>query len=281
MSKTIEKGLYLLDLFTEEKPVWRLDEISSHTKIPKATVLRIFQSFVEYGYIQRTTVEKNGHLKEESSFSLGLKFLQLGELVAGSLEIRQIALPYMKLLQVNFNEAVQLVERSGLVGIYIEKVESRSPVRLYTKVGRSAPLYAGACTRILLSFLEDEEINEVLNLPITVYASNTPRNKEEIWKYIEQTREDGFAYSVSELLEGTVSIAVPIYSRNGKVEFSISIAGFESSLPKGKVNHYVESLWKVAEQISRKIGFSGSYPYGPRTIKNRLIRGWKDEVAEL
>lgn len=266
MSKTIEKGLHLLELFTEEKPSWRLEEISAYTNIPKATVIRILQSFMEYGYIQRTMVERNGALVEESSYSLGLKFLQLGELVANNLEVRQVALPYMKSLQVNFNEAVQLVERNGLVGIYIEKVESKSPVRLYTRVGRSAPLYAGACTRILLSFLEDEEINEILQYPMNIYASNTPKTKAEVWQYIEQTRKTGFAYSSSELVEGTVSIAVPIFNRSGKGEFSISIAGFETSLPKEDVDRYTKSLWNAATQISKKLGFTGRYPYGPQII---------------
>lgn len=267
MSKTIEKGLHLLNLFTEERPAWRLEEISNYTNIPKATALRLLHSFMEYGYIQRATVERNGELVEDNSYSLGIKFLQLGELVANNLEIRQIALPYMKLLQLNFNEAVQLVERSGLNGIYIEKVESKSPVRLYTRVGRSAPLYAGACTRILLSFLNDEEIEEVLKNPLNVYASNTPRRKEDVWRHINQTRQDGFAYSVSELLEGTVSIAVPIFNRKGHVEYSISIAGFEASLPRDNMHQYIESLWNVASQISNKIGYSGPYPYGPQIIK--------------
>lgn len=269
MSKTIEKGLHLLDLFTEEKPTWRLEEISDYTRIPKATLIRILRSFTEYGYIQKTIVERNGFSAEDSTYSLGLKFLQLGELVSNNLEIRRIALPYMKSLQLNFNEAVQLVERNGLVGIYIEKVESKSPIRLYTRVGRSAPLYAGACTRTLLTFLSNEEIDEILLYPMDTYASNTPRTKAEVWKCIEQTRKRGFAYSASELVEGTVSIAVPIFNHNRKVEFSISIAGIETSLPKGNITQYAEFLWSAAAQISNKLGFTGPYPYGPQTIDGK------------
>ncbi|PUB10788.1 IclR family transcriptional regulator [Paenisporosarcina sp. OV554] len=267
MSKTIEKGLQLLDLFTEDKPSWRLEEISTEKKIPKATALRILRSFVEYGYLQRIPVERNGVLIDGDSYSLGLKLLQLGELVASGLEIRQIALPYMRLLQCNFNEAVQLVTREKLEGVYIEKVESTRPVRLYTRVGRLAPLYAGACTRTLLSFLSDEEINEILHQTMNVYASNTPKTSEEVWQRIEETRKSGFAYSNSELEEGTVSIAVPIFNRKGIVEFSISIAGFATSLPEENIDKYIEPLWEVAAHISNKIGFSRPYPYGPHMIK--------------
>lgn len=36
------------------------------------------------------------------------------------------------------------------------------PVRVYTKIGRRAPLYGGACPRILLAFLLESEIEEYI-----------------------------------------------------------------------------------------------------------------------
>lgn len=262
MSKTIEKGLQLMDLFTAEKPNWRLDEIALEAQMPKSTTLRILRSFLDFGYLQRNMVEKNGVLIEGEIYSLGWKLLQLGNVVASSFEIRSIALPFMKLLQQEFNEAVQLVSREGDSGLYIEKVESTRPVRLYTRVGRTAPLYAGACTRTLLSFMDDVDIDQFLKKPLTLYASHTPKTKEEVWTYIHETREKGFAYSVSELEEGTVSIAVPIFNRNNEVEFSISVAGFAQSLPKENVQHFIPKLWEAAAFISTNIGYSQPYPYG-------------------
>lgn len=262
MSKTMEKGFQLLDLFTEEKPFWRLDEISAYTQIPKPTVHRLLKTFVDYGLLQRDEMEKNGVLLEGDTYSLGLKLLYLGSVVASTLEIRHISLPYMRVLQSKFNEAVQLVSRDGDEGVYIEKVESTRPVRLYTKTGRRAPLYAGACTRILLSFLPDDDITKILKQPIDYYASQTPKNEEEVWSFINETRKTGFAYSDSELEEGTVSIAVPIFNRHNKVEFSISIAGFSTSFPRYKVEDFLIPLWEAAANISRKIGCTNPYPYG-------------------
>ncbi|QNK87347.1 IclR family transcriptional regulator [Sporosarcina sp. resist] len=261
MSKTMEKGLQLLDLFTEDHPYWRLDEISAYTEIPKPTALRLLRTLVEVGFLQRTPVERNGAIIDGDSYSLGLKLLQLGERVASGLEIRNIALPFMRQLQMQFNEAVQLITRENNNGVYIEKVESTRPVRLYTRVGRHAPLYAGACTRTLLSFLPDEEIDAILSMPLTNYASQTPKSAEEVWSLIKQVRSEGYAYSLSELEEGTVSIAVPIFNRHGEVEYSISIAGFPVSLPKENANHFLQSLWEAAANISEKIGYTHLYPY--------------------
>lgn len=268
MSKTIEKGLQLMELFREEKPNWRLDEIASKAQMSKPTTLRILRIFLEFGYLQRIMVEKNGVLVEGETYSLGWKVLQLGDIAASTFEIRTIALPYMKLLQQEFNEAVQLVAKEEGQAIYIEKVNSTRPVRLYTRVGRTAPLYAGACPRTLLAFMDDLLVEQLLEAPITLYANNTPKTKEEIWSYIKETRKNGFSYSISELEEGTVSIAVPIFNRNNEVEFSISIAGIIQSLPKENVHLFLPKLWESAALISAKIGYSQPYPYGEYIQKN-------------
>jgi IclR family transcriptional regulator, KDG regulon repressor len=261
MSKTMEKGLQLLDLFTDDRPYWRLDEIATYTELPKPTALRLLRTLVATGFLQRTSVERNGAIIDGDSYSLGLKLLQLGERVAGGLEIRNIALPFMKQLQMQFNEAIQLVTRENNNGVYIEKVESTRPVRLYTRVGRHAPLYAGACTRTLLSFLPDDEIDDILSAPLTIYASQTPKSVKEVWEHIKQVRSEGYAYSLSELEEGTVSIAVPIFNRHGEVQYSISIAGFPTSLPKENAHLFLHSLWEAAANISEKIGYADPYPY--------------------
>ncbi|MEH7123037.1 MULTISPECIES: IclR family transcriptional regulator [unclassified Bacillus (in: firmicutes)] len=264
MSKTLEKALNLLDYFTEEKPYWRLDEISNHSGIPKATAFRLLRTFTELGYLQRITFQQDGLVVDGESYGLGLKFLEMGERVAERFEIRRVALPYMKKLQETFNEAVQLVIRDQYEGVYIEKVESTRPVRLYTKVGRHAPLYAGACTRMLLTFLPEEMIEKVLEKPLTNYASQTPKTKEEVLKLIAQTKLEGFSYSDSELEEGTVSIAVPIFDRSGSVPYSISIAGFSTSFPREKIQPILGPLWEAAAGISKEIGYNYPYPYGEK-----------------
>lgn len=67
---------------------------------------------------------------------------------------------------------------------------------------------------------------------------------------------------MSELEEGTVSIAVPIFNSDRKVEYSISIAGIESLLPQEKINMFLEGLWETAALISAELGYSMPYPYG-------------------
>ena len=84
--------------------------------------------------------------------------------------------------------------------IYIEKIDTYQKVRLYTAVGRRSPLYAGACSRVILSHLSDEEIAKYLaSTELKPFADGTITNKEHLIKTIHQAQGDGYTLSHSEL----------------------------------------------------------------------------------
>lgn len=262
MSKTVLKALQLLNIFTEERPHWRLAEIAEHTKIPKTTVFRLLQPLEEEGFIQKISYYQNGYLIESNVYQLGNRLLALGQIVSKQYEVRNIALPYMRGLQEHLNEAVQLVVLDNDEATYIEKVESDKPVRLYTKIGRRAPLYSGACPRILLSFLPDHEIDRILakNRKKTEVDGAIPSN-DEIWQSIHKTRKQGFTYSDSELEDGTAAFGTPIFNRYGEIAASLSIASFASVLKIEDYAKYVYPMWEVSAKISKELGYSKTYSY--------------------
>lgn len=262
MSKTLEKGIGILSLFSEEKITWRLDELAQETNIPKPTLLRFLKTFIDLGFLKRPLQQVNGQLVQSDYYCLGTKLIELGTIAVNSIEIRSIALPYMQMLKQKYDLAVQLIALDGTDGIYIEKVESLRPVLLYTRVGRRAPLYAGACSRIILSFQDNQIIQEVLAKPRKKYASGTPITEDQLTELIEFGKQNGYAFSVSELEEGTVSLAVPIFDSHGEVNYSLSMAGIEAYLIKEQIPHLLEGMWEVAAAISKEIGFSLPYPYG-------------------
>ncbi|MGM0862214.1 MAG: IclR family transcriptional regulator [Bacillota bacterium] len=245
-NKTVVKSMALLNLFLTE-PKLTLSELISLSGMPKTSVHRMVSSLEEMGLLSR---DRNG------AYTLGLVFLQFGQLVSERLDIRQIAKPVMEELCQEVDEAVHLIMRDGNEAIYVEKIEGTQTVRLYTAIGRRSPLYAGACARSILSFLPQEEIETYIRqtefVPI---GSGTITDPAKLLQTISSSLENGYTVSYSELENYTAAIGAPIFNHKGQVAAGISIAGFEARFTKERLPYLTEKVKAAAFQISEKMGY--------------------------
>ncbi|OMP68103.1 IclR family transcriptional regulator [Domibacillus epiphyticus] len=246
MNKTVLKSMEILRLFFNEEKLTLL-QIMEKTELPKTSAYRMAESLLELGFLEKD---------KEGAYRLGLIFLTLGNLVAERLDVRTIALPYMKKLRKETGEAVNLVIRDGDEAVYIEKVDTQERVRVYTQIGRRAPLYGGACPRILLSFTEHEERERLIDsFKIVPYAKGTPNDKNDLRRLIEETREAGWSVSHSELENHSSAIAAPIFNHKGDVVAGISLVGPEVRFrDEVHVQAMIEKLTGAAFHISTKLG---------------------------
>ena len=251
INNSLDKALMLLTYFTEENPVLGLSAISRLSKIPKATVYRLLNTFEKNGYLKKVDISG-----KQNQYALGMKFLELGYMVADSIEIKQIALPFMEKLRDKLNEDVHLVERHDDHAIYIEKLGCSHPVRLFTKMGKCASLNAGASPRALLTFLEDDEIHGILhNIELVAITENTITDRESLWKQINEDRRKGYCISYGETTLNTVEVAVPIFDHKGKPIASISTAGPEHRFCKSILSNIIQSTQEIGKEISKALGY--------------------------
>ncbi|OLO28634.1 IclR family transcriptional regulator [Alkalihalophilus pseudofirmus] len=244
-NKTVVKSMKLLDLFRTHKKL-SLIEMVELSGIPKTSVHRMIGSLEEMGFLSKD---------QEGKYTLGMLFLEFGQLVADRLDIRQIAHPVMKELRDKVGEAVNLTMRDHHDAIYIEKLDTIHPVRLFTKVGRRSPLYAGACSRIILANLSDVEIDEYLNMTkLSPYGTGTITDKEKLRMILRQSRLDGYTVSYSELENQTSSVAAPIFDHTGHVVGGLSIAGPDIRFQKEQLPILIEEVKQAAAHISRSLG---------------------------
>lgn len=257
INNSLDKALELLKYFTNECPVRGLSEISRESSIPKATVYRLLNTFAKNGFLQKVDIHG-----QQSQYKLGMKFFELGMLVSESMELKEVALPLMKQLRDLLNEDIQLSIRESNYSIYIEKITCTHPVRLFTRVGRTVPLSAGACARAILSFLDDKEIHDILNKePLVKYTENTIIDKKALWKNIEENRIKGYTISFGELEPQTVSVGVPIFDYSQNVVASLSVAGPEQRFNDKSLPLIINEAKKTAKEISKILGCNFSKVY--------------------
>lgn len=247
IATTFAKGLMVLELFTVERPRLTLRQVAELADLSKPTALRLLNTLEDKGFLMRD---------KSKAYCLGMKLLELGNLVAERLDVRAAAIPYMEELSVMADQAVNLVIRDGLEGVYIEKRETSHPVRLYTRIGRRAPLYAGACPRALLAFLPERERAEIVaQLKFIAVTATTPATASALEEVMKQEREQGYTLSLGELHEGTAALAMPVRDHTDRVVASISIAGPLGSFIPEKRDYLVRALQRSVRALSQELGF--------------------------
>lgn len=250
-NKTVVRSMDLLQLFLTHAKL-NISEMAKLSGIPKTSVLRMIGSLEEMRFLKKDT---------EGFYSLGLLFLQYGNLVAERLDIRHIALPVMQQLRDEIQEAIHLVLRDGDESIYIEKLDTDHPVRLFTKIGRKAPLYAGASSRIILAFMPEEEREEYLEATeLLRIASGTITDKAQLRQILERSRQEGYSFSRSELENYTAELSAPIFDHTGQIIAALSAAGLEVQFEEERIPELVKEVQQAANEISRKLGYTQSIP---------------------
>jgi len=245
----LDKGLEIINLIVREKKPLKITEISEMLAIPRTTVYRLIKSLESCGFVRQTG--------SSTRYFLSLQFLYIAEIVRESLDLRRVALPFMERLRDDLDLAVHLVIRDGNEAVYLEKVDSRRPVRLFTQVGRRAPLHVTACPRILLAYCSDDEIRRYIStVKMVKYTKNTVADPDTLWAKIHEIRRTGFSIAYGELEPETAAIAVPIRNDKGKVVASLSLAGPEWHFKSEDIDYIVSKLRDCAQRISQELGYN-------------------------
>ncbi len=246
-NSTVMKAAELLRLFLSH-PNLSLPQIVKLSGQPKTSAYRMLCSLEETGFVRRTA---------DGAYELGLVFLQFAHALSERLDIRKVSLPVMQRLGKEIGEAVNLIVRDGNEAIYVEKVDTTEPVRVYTAIGRRAPLYGGACPRILLTYMPEEELKAYLSqVKLEPIADNTITDLEQLRRKIAEDRANGYTVSHSELYNFTSAVGAPIFDHSGRVVAGLSIVGPENRFCDEKLPFYIEKTVAAAKEISEKLGWS-------------------------
>src|SRR5699024_5250115 len=134
MSQSLTRGLHILgELAATPRS---LDELVQTMGVHKTTVLRLLRAMERERFVRRD---------DQHRYSLGARRFELGTSSLQQHSIRDVALPHLKRLGTRTDgQTVHLAAYEDDRAVYIAKVESTNPVRMYSRIGLSAPLHATA-----------------------------------------------------------------------------------------------------------------------------------------
>lgn len=250
MNQSVVKALKLLDFFTEDEPELSLKEIANRSNLPKPTAYRLLSALENQNFLYK--IKESNH---DSRYRLGLKLLELGQLVSDQLELREIARPLMEELAKEINEAVHLVIINNNQATYIEKVESSRALRLYTRIGKTSPLYIGSGPKLLLAYLPRERQESILSRLDFPIGNTKSVNREQLLQELECIRAKGYSYSEGEQDADTIGISYPIYDHTNEVVAALTVSGLARYFEGDNKKIIIENTAQVAKEISNKMGY--------------------------
>jgi len=243
--QSVERAIQILEAFNQDVETLTLTEIANAVDLPKSTTTRMLRTLVDHGLIS----------EEAKRYRLGIKLFILGNLVSKNNNLHKTVRPIMEQLGEESGDLITLnilIENQRLC---IGKVEPKQEVQISIPLGRLLPAYAGAAGKVLLAFLPEDRIRNILGSIVKEkFTPNTETDVNAIMVDLERIREQGYFFSRSERLEGVWGIAAPIKEHTGEVVASISMGGLNIHLNEELIEKKKGLLKDAARQASILLG---------------------------
>jgi DNA-binding IclR family transcriptional regulator len=246
--KALDKTMSVLELFTPANPQWGLFELGEATSLPVSTLHRIVSVLKRHGLMIQDPDSKK--------YRLGYAAIELGRRAAAGLPVRQMAEPEMRRLARETGETIVLTVLNDAHdrSICVDRIESRYDLRLHLEVGSAGYLHAGASSKVLLAFLPEDEVTDIVRRTgLPKMARYTITDEQALATELANIRKRGYAYSHEETDPDAWGVAAPILTLDDRALAAIGIAGPMSRYSVEARKRYAalatESCARVAERL--------------------------------
>ena len=243
---SLQKGIDLLFLFSEAEPSLSLQEIAARLALPRSSAYRFAGTLRSAGLLVQDPASRR--------YRLGARLLRLQSAITCPMDLRTLAVPFMRELVERSSETAHLTERRGDTGVIVEVVESPYTLRMAPRRGETFPLHGGALGRAILAFLPPRDVARIVAAaPRRPVAPNTPTTPAGIRRLLRQVREAGYAMSIQELTAGACGVSAPLRQADGWAVASIGISGPMQRLTAERREALIEPVRKAAAEISAAV----------------------------
>ena len=250
-AKALVKGIAALNAIAADPSGLPLVEVARACDLPKATAHRLLGTLVDTGLVR--------HLGD-GRYGLGSHCLALGEAYLDAIDLRTEALAVMRELVDDTGETCHLGLLSDDHIVYIEKLDSPHPIRMYSRVGATNPAATTSLGKAILAFSSEETAAAVYRHGIPQRTAATITDIEEARRRLADVRRDGFAIDDVENEEGIRCVAAPILDHDGLPVAGISISGPEQRVTRDRVPELSLAVRDAALRVSRGLGYRGAFP---------------------
>lgn len=245
MSQSLSRAVRLLTELAEGPR--SLDELAAVLDVHKTTVLRLLRTLEDDRLVFRDAAYR---------YHLGAGLFALSSRALEQRPVRAAAAPHLAALNRETGHTVHLAAYEGGEVVYIDKYDSRHPVRMYSRIGLRARLHCTAVAKVLLAGLPAAERRSVAeSIEYEVMTPNTLAGPEALLSELARVAAQGYAVDHGEHETFINCVGVPVRDASGRVVAAASISVPDVLLDYERVLALLPDLLKAAAAISADCGW--------------------------
>jgi len=241
--QVLERAFKLLDVLAAHREPVSLRTISEQSGLHPSTTHRILNDLGVGRFVDRP---------EAGSYQLGMRLLELGNLVKARLDVRDAALAPMRELHKITHQPVNLSMRQGDEIVYVERTYSeRSGMQVVRAIGGRAPLHLTSVGKLFLARDDAQRVRAyAARTGLAGHTRNSITELPRLERELARVNRHGVARDDEELELGVRCMAAGIVDDQGQL-----VAGLSISAPADRLEEaWQERLLATAAQISAALG---------------------------
>ncbi|MEJ8642716.1 IclR family transcriptional regulator [Streptomyces sp. MS1.HAVA.3] len=241
MSQSVERALAVLPLLA--KGAAGLGAVADELGVHKSTALRLLRTLDAHGFVYR---------QSDGRYRLGAQLFALAAEAIENLDVREVAHPHLVELNAATGHTVHLALHQDDEVVYVDKVDSRYPVRMYSRIGRPVPLTVAAVAKLLLADLPEAERRALADrIEYPRYTVRSTPDAAAFLRELDLVREQGWATDLGGHEESINCLGAPVHGPDGRVAAALSVSAPGVVLSAEGLLALLPQVLRTADAISR------------------------------
>ncbi|WP_283135062.1 IclR family transcriptional regulator [Rhizohabitans arisaemae] len=224
---------------------YSLVELATELEMNKSTLLRLLQPLTEARFVEQLN---SGH------YRLGWRNAQLGQVYLAGVDLHRTMRDVLQQLATQTSETVHLAIADFPSIVYVDKVDSLHPVRMFSRIGNQQPAYSTSLGKAMLAHAPAETVQVVVSNGMPARTSQTITTADGLCAELAAIRERGYSIDDIENEEGIRCVAAPIFDVSGMSSSGISVSGPVERVTRERVSELGPLVIAAANEISRRLG---------------------------
>ena len=243
--QSLERGISVIRSFSVDTPRQTLSDVARNTGLTRATARRLLHTLRDLGYVRSA----------DRHFELTAKVLDIGYSYFASLNLSDIAQPYLEALSEDVHESCSISVLDDTSIVYVARVPTQRIMTVAIGLGSRFPAYQTSMGRVLLAELDDEQVTDIFDRSDRSRTTpNTVTTAPELLTRLAEVRQRGWALVDQELELGVRSLAAPLRNGSGTAIAALNIGTHVGRTEESELlDVFLPRLLQTANSVSEAL----------------------------